>query len=252
MMKIGSPAIVAARGWGRLRHDVTPAARGAPPLTILVVEDEARLAATLVKGLGEEGFSALAVGTAAEALARAAAGGLRAILLDLGLPDDDGQRVITALRRGSEVPILVLTARDAVDERVRALDGGADDYLIKPFEFAELLARLRATLRRAEPVPRQRLGAGDVELVTGEPMVTIGARSVLLSPRERALLEVMVARLGEVVSRRDILRHAFGYDFDPGTNIVEVHMGHVRRKLAGARLQIETVRGFGYRARVVA
>ena len=218
-------------------------------MTVLVIEDEARLAASLVKGLSEEGFPAVAVGTAEQALARAAVGGLRAIVLDLGLPDRDGQTVIAALRGWSEVPILVLTARDAIEQRVRALDSGADDYLVKPFAFAELLARLRATLRRAEPVPARRLRAGDVELSTGEPSVKVGARSILLSPRERALLELLVTRIGEVVSRREILRDAFGYDFDPGTNIVEVHMGHVRRKLAGARLQIETVRGFGYRAR---
>jgi len=221
-------------------------------VTVLVVEDEPRLAATLVKGLGEEGYPAVAVGTGAQALARAAAGGLRAIILDLGLPDRDGQLVIAELRRGGDVPIVVLTARDALDQRLRALDGGADDYLVKPFAFAELLARLRATLRRAEPSPRRRLRAGDVELVTGEPLVTVGTQAVLLSPRERALVELLVTRLGEVVSRRDILRDAFGYDFDPGTNIVEVHLGHVRRKLAGARLQIETVRRFGYRAHVVA
>lgn len=219
-------------------------------MTILVVEDEPRLAAALVKGLTEEGFGATSVGTAAQALVLAPEGGLRAIVLDLGLPDRDGQEVIRELRRVTEIPILVLTARDAVDQRVQALDGGADDYLVKPFAFEELLARLRATLRRAEPGPRRRLRAGDVELVTGEPGVTIGTRSIELSPRQHALLALLVTRLGEVVSRREILRDAFGYDFDPGTNIVEVHLGHVRRKLAGAQLTIETVRRFGYRARV--
>ncbi|MEJ7602685.1 MAG: response regulator transcription factor [Kofleriaceae bacterium] len=129
------------------------------------------------------------------------------------------------------------------------LGGGADDYLVKPFAFAELLARLRATLRRIEPTPRRAIRVGDVELVVGEPMVTIGSHALQLSPRQRALLELLVNRLGEVVPRRDILRDAFGYDFDPGTNIVEVHVGHVRRKLAGSRLEIETVRGYGYRAR---
>jgi DNA-binding response OmpR family regulator len=219
-------------------------------VTVLVVEDEPRLATALVKGLLEEGFDAAAVGTAAEARARVLGGGLRAILLDLGLPDLDGQVLIGELRASSDVPILVITARDALDDRVRALDNGADDYLVKPFEFAELLARLRASLRRAEPRPRRPLAAGDVALVTGEPMVQVGARTVLLSPRERALLELLVLRVGEVVTRMDILRDAFGYDFDPGTNIVEVHMGHLRRKLGDARLRIETVRGFGYRARV--
>lgn len=218
-------------------------------VTVLIVEDEARLAASLVRGLREEGFVAESVGNAQKALARLAAGGLRAIVLDLGLPDRDGQSVITHVRRDSDVPILVLTARDAIEQRLRALDGGADDYLVKPFVFEELLARLRATLRRAEPTPRRVLCVGDVELVTGDPIVKIGARSVPFSPRERALVELLVSRLGEVVPRRDILRDAFGYDFDPGTNIVEVHMGHVRRKLSASRLEIETVRGFGYRAR---
>ncbi|MDB4962709.1 MAG: DNA-binding response regulator [Myxococcales bacterium] len=220
-------------------------------MIVLVVEDEVRLATSLVKGLNEDGFTAVAVGTGEQALARASAGGLRAIVLDLGLPDGDGQTVIAEIRRSSDVPILVLTARDAIDQRVRALDSGADDYLVKPFAFEELLARLRATLRRAEPTTPRRLRVGDLELVTGEPLVKVGARSVMLSPRERALVELLVGRLGEVVSRREILRDAFGYDFDPGTNLVEVHVAHVRRKLAGARLQIETLRGYGYRAREV-
>lgn len=217
---------------------------------ILVVEDETRLAASLVKGLIEEGFAASSVGTAGEALARAAAGGLRAIVLDLGLPDRDGQHLIQVLRRERDVPILVLTARDAIEERVRALDSGADDYLVKPFAFAELVARLRATLRRAEPGATRSLRAGDVELKTGEPLVTVGREVVVFSPRERALLELLVLRLGQVVPRREILREAFGYDFDPGTNVVDVHMSHVRRKLAGSQLKIETVRNFGYRAKV--
>ena len=220
-------------------------------MTVLVVEDEKRLAASLVKGLGEEGFTAEAVGTARQALARVAQGGLRAIILDLGLPDQDGQSVITTIRRDSDVPILVLTARDAVEQRVSALDGGADDYLVKPFVFAELLARLRATLRRAEPAPRKRLAVAGIVRVTGDPVVRVDERSVVLSPRERALLELLLTRVGEVVSRREILRGAFGYDFEPGTNIVEVHVGHVRRKLAGARIEIETVRRFGYRAKEI-
>lgn len=220
-------------------------------MTVLVVEDETRLAASLVKGLTEEGFAAASVGTAGAALARAAAGGLRAIVLDLGLPDRDGQQLIQLLRRDHQVPILVLTARDAVEERVRALDNGADDYLVKPFAFAELIARLRATLRRAEPAPARRVRAGDVELKSGEPLVTVGGQQVVFSPRERALLELLVLRLGQVVPRREILREAFGYDFDPGTNVVEVHISHVRRKLSESQLSIETVRNFGYRARVM-
>ena len=213
------------------------------------MEDAERLAASLVKGLGEDGFVVESVGTASDALARAAAGGLRAIILDLGLPDRDGQEVITELRMTSEIPILVLTARDAIDERVKALDNGADDFLIKPFAFAELLARLRAALRRAQPVAKRTTSAGGIELLTGEPTVVIDGKQVRLSPRERALLDIFVSRLGEVVPRRDILRDAFGYDFEPGTNIVEVHVGHLRRKIATSALGIETIRGYGYRAR---
>jgi DNA-binding response OmpR family regulator len=218
-------------------------------MTVLVVEDEARLAASLVKGLSEEGFATEAVGTAAAAMARVGAGGLRAIVLDLGLPDLDGQDLIIEVRKRSDVPILVLTARDGLDQRIAALDGGADDYLVKPFAFAELLARLRATLRRIQPLPRQAIRVGDVELVVGEPVIKVGGSTLQLSPRERALVDLLVTKLGEVVPRRDILREAFGYDFDPGTNIVEVHIGHVRRKLARSKLEIETVRGYGYRAR---
>ncbi|MBC7975890.1 MAG: response regulator transcription factor [Myxococcales bacterium] len=217
-------------------------------MTVLVVEGETRLAASLVKGFTEEGFTADSVSTARQALARVAAGGIRALVLDLGLPDGDGQTVIIEIRRLSEVPILVLSARDAMEPRIAALNGGADDYLVKPFAFAELLARLRATLRRAEPKPPVQFSAGGIVLVSGSPVVTIEGRPVTLSPRERALVELLVARLGIIVPRRDILREAFGYDFDPGTNIVEVHMGHVRRKLNGTRLRIETVRGYGYRA----
>lgn len=218
-------------------------------VTILVVEDELRLANALVKGLDEEGFDVVSVGTVAEMRERVAARGLRAIVLDLGLPDGDAQAAIPELRRQTQIPILVLTARDAVEERVRALDNGADDYLLKPFVFAELLARLRATLRRAEPKPAKVVRVADLELLADEPSVKIAGRLVTLSPRERALVELLASRLGEVVSRRDILRSAFGYDFDPGTNIVEVHLGHVRRKLVGARVSIETVRGAGYRLR---
>lgn len=216
-------------------------------MSILVVEDEARLAAALAAGLGAEGYEVEVAGTAAAALARVSARTVRALVLDLGLPDADGTTVIAAIRAaGRDVPILVLTARDALTARVGALDAGADDYLIKPFEFAELLARLRAVLRRAEPATRI-LRIGDVEVRPGDPQVAAGDRSVTLSPRERALLELLMVRATQIVARRDILKHAFGYDFDPGTNIVEVHLGHLRRKLAGAQLRIETVRGFGYR-----
>jgi DNA-binding response OmpR family regulator len=216
-------------------------------MTVLVVEDEPALAQALVRGLGEDGFTASAVGTAGAAIARIDDRGVRAIVLDLGLPDADGSTVLAAARQdGRTIPVVILTARDAVTERVRALDAGADDYLVKPFAFAELVARLRALLRRVEPNART-LRVADVEIRPHEPAVRVGDGTVILSPRERSLLELLLSRAGQVVARSDILRDGFGYDFDPGTNIVEVHLTHLRRKLAGATLRIETVRGFGYR-----
>jgi len=219
-------------------------------MTILVVEDEVRLAAAVVAGLATEGYVAVAVGRIDDALVRLDDRGLRAIILDLGLPDGDGAAVIAAARAGGRsLPVVVLTARDEVNARVAALDAGADDYLVKPFVFAELIARLRAVLRRAEPAA-QVLRVGDLEVCPGEPAVRVAGRDVLLSPRERGLLELLLAHAGRVVNRREILRDAFGYDYDPGTNIVEVHLSHLRRKLADSMVRIETLRGFGYRVAV--
>ena len=219
-------------------------------MELLLVEDNSRLAASLGKGLGEDGFAVSAVASGAAALRRLEQRDIDAVVLDLGLPDLDGLEVLTTARtRGLQVPILVLTARDAVDMRVRALEAGADDYLVKPFAYTELLARLRALLRRASAPRWAPLASGDLVLEAGEPTVMVAGQPVTLSPREHGLLELLLRRRGEVLGRTELLREVFGYNFDPGTNLVDVHMANLRRKLRGAAERIETVRGLGYRLR---
>jgi DNA-binding response OmpR family regulator len=217
---------------------------------LVLVEDNRQLATTLAEGLGEDGFDVEIVETAAGAIERGGRRDLDLMVLDLGLPDRDGLEVLRELR-GSRVhvPILVLTARDAVDARVAALDGGADDYLVKPFAYAELVARIGALTRRAGG-PRW-APASDVPVrMRDDLVVEAKGMSASLSPREYALLGCLLRRRGEVVTRAEILRDAFGYDFDPGTNVIDVHLTHLRKKLAGFPISIETVRGAGIRLAV--
>jgi DNA-binding response OmpR family regulator len=217
---------------------------------LVLVEDNRQLAGTLGDGLTEDGFSVEVVETAAGAIERGLRRDLDLMVLDLGLPDRDGLEVLRSLRAaGVHVPILVLTARDAVDARVAALDGGADDYLVKPFAYAELVARIGALTRRAGG-PRW-APATDLPLrMRDDLVVESSGKSAALSPREYALLGCLVRRRGEVVSRAEILRDAFGYDFDPGTNVIDVHLTHLRKKLTGFPIMIETVRGAGIRLTV--
>jgi DNA-binding response OmpR family regulator len=218
------------------------------PVPILFVEDNARLATVVARGLSEEGFEVLRESTGAGGLRELLARRATAVILDLGLPDLDGMAVLQQARAsGFMGPILILTARDAVASRVAGLEAGADDYLVKPFAFAELLARLRALLRRAgEPRPSP-VSFGDL-IFEGDVLgAVVAGRHVALSPREHALLEFLAQRRGEVLGRTEILREVFGYNFDPGTNVVDVHVAHLRRKLGESAALLETVRGQGYR-----
>ena len=219
---------------------------------VVLVEDNPQLAGTIADGLIEDGFQVEIVDTAAKGIARGTRRDLDVMILDLGLPDRDGLDVLRELRAAKvHVPVLVLTARDAVDSRVAALDAGADDYLVKPFAFAELVARIGALTRRAGG-PRW-TPSSDVPLVMRDDLVVeSGDKTASLSPREYALLQCLVRRRGEVVTRAEILREAFGYDFDPGTNVIDVHLTHLRKKLTGFPVNIETVRGAGIRLTVQA
>jgi two-component system OmpR family response regulator len=217
---------------------------------IALVEDNPQLAGSIREGLAEDGFEVDLHETAAKGIARGMRRDLDLMILDLGLPDRDGLEVLKELRAARvHVPILVLTARDAVESRVAALDAGADDYLVKPFAFAELVARINALTRRAGG-PRW-TPSSDVPLIMRDDLVVESAGKVAaLSPREYALLGCLVRRRGEVVSRTEILKEAFGYDFDPGTNVIDVHLTHLRKKLTGFPITIETVRGAGIRLMV--
>jgi DNA-binding response OmpR family regulator len=216
--------------------------------SVLLVEDTAQLAHSLTRGLREEGMDVTAVETGGDALHALAAAPPHVMILDLGLPDLDGIEVLSRSRAaGFPGAILVLTARDAVRSRVDALDRGADDYVVKPFAFDELCARVRALARRVGPAPEATLRCGDITLVPDTLDVTIGESTVRLSPTKHALLACLVRRAGRAVTRPEILREVFGYEFDPGTNVIDVHVAHLRRKLAASRAVIQTVRGLGYR-----
>jgi DNA-binding response OmpR family regulator len=215
---------------------------------VLVVDDNTVLAAALSKGLREDGFEVEVAHTGAAALARIAHLDADAIVLDLGLPDVDGLTVLDRTRAlGVHAPVLVLTARDAVRARIDALERGADDYLTKPYQYAELLARLRALVRRASGPRWAPLTCNGLVLREDTLAVTIRGESVTLSPREHALLAFLLRRKGEVFSRKEILQEVFGYHFEPGTNIVNVHVSNLRKKLGASAVVIETVRSLGYR-----
>ena len=220
-------------------------------MRLVLVEDNAQLAASIAEGLGEDGYDVDIVDTAAKAIARGLRRDLDLMILDLGLPDRDGTEVLKELRAARiHVPILVLTARDAIEARVLALEAGADDYLVKPFAFAELVARIGSLARRAGG-PRWAPATEIPVTMRDDLVVEANGKTASLSPREFALLGCLLRRPGEVVTRAEILREAFGYDFDPGTNVIDVHLTHLRKKLTGFPVAIETVRGAGIRLTVV-
>jgi two-component system OmpR family response regulator len=218
------------------------------PMRLLLVEDDAGLANVLTRGLREEGHTVEHVGDGAVGLERLRAGGFDACVLDVMLPGLDGFQVAEQARAsGVRTPILMLTARDAVEDRVEGLKRGADDYLVKPFAFAELLARLDALTRRVAPAPR--LVAGDLALDCAAHRATLAGRELVLSQKQFALLEFLVRHRGEVVTRAMVLAEVFGYAFDPGTNLVDVHVANLRQKIdpPDRPSRITTVRGVGYR-----
>lgn len=219
-----------------------------PQLQILLVEDNRRLVRSLVRGLQEEGIGVTHAVDAASATAYLQTQVFDLMILDLGLPDRDGMEVLAELRRSTlGLPVLVLTARDDVTARVRALQEGADDYVLKPFAFDELIARIRALSRRAAGPRWAPLFAGDIVLHDGELNAHVAGQPVALSIREHAMLALFLRHINESISREQILNDVFGYGFDPGTNLVDVHVFHLRRKILKSHLIIEAVRGIGYR-----
>jgi len=222
-------------------------------MRFLIVEDEVKMAALIRRGLLEDGHAADVAPTGEHALAVAAATEYDAIILDVMLPGIDGFEVCRRLRRGSIwAPVLMLTARDSVQDRVAGLDTGADDYLTKPFSFAELLARLRALVRRGPGERPAVIEVGSLRLDPATHQVWRGQKEVHLSPKEFALLEIFMRRPGVVLSRFDLLEHAWDYAYENRSNVVDVYVRYLRDKIDRpfAEVSLETVRGVGYRLRV--
>jgi two-component system OmpR family response regulator len=216
-------------------------------MRILVVEDNPRISAFLRKGLGEEGYTVEVEGDGDRAFQRAAEERFDAAVVDVMLPGRDGVRLVRDLRdAGFRFPVLLLTARDRMEDKVAGLDAGADDYLTKPFDFAELTARLRALLRRAGSGAPANLRAGPVELDPAKREVRRAETSVELTPREFALLEFLMRNAGRPLSRSMLMEHVWGIRFDPGTNVVDVAINALRNKVDADRTLIRTVRGVGY------
>lgn len=218
-------------------------------MKILVVEDNKKLAKFLLKALSEEGYAVDVVGSGAEAVRQAQGVSYDLLLLDWMLPEMDGLAVCRALRQERvATPILMLTARAEVAERIEGLDAGADDYLTKPFDLGELLARCRALTRRGAAVPAEGpLVHGPLLVDRGERKVMLEGRKIDLTPREFSLLVHLIREAGRVVTRMDILGKVWEIPFDPGSNVIEVHIKNIRDKLGEQAKMIETVRGMGYR-----
>ena len=213
---------------------------------ILIIEDEARITSFLEKGLRSSGFTTSVAATGADGLAMAQTGEFDLVILDIGLPDTDGFAVLEDLRRHDHaLPVIILTARDAVADTVHGLEGGADDYVTKPFRFEELLARVKARLRKNRTPELTELEVGKAKLNLKTRRVSQGDATIELSAREFALAELFFRHPGQVLTREQLLSNVWGYDYDPGSNIVDVYVGYLRKKI-GDDL-IKTVRGMGYR-----
>jgi DNA-binding response OmpR family regulator len=216
-----------------------------------VVEDYEPLARSMIQGLRESGYAVDRTATGEEALTLAVAGPYDALVLDLMIPGIDGMTVVRRLRQsGSTTPILVVTARDQVPDRIEGLDAGADDYLVKPFAFDELLARLRSVIRRQYQRSANRLLVGDLEIDLAARTARRGGQTIALSAREFALLEYLVLRRGQIVTRAEVWEHVYDFASEPSSNVIDVYVGYLRRKLGdgegGAPRLIRTHRGLGY------
>jgi DNA-binding response OmpR family regulator len=213
---------------------------------ILIAEDEERIASFLEKGFRSNGFVSSVASDGNVALHMARSGEFDLLILDLGLPGLDGFEVLRELREhDTALPVIILTARDTVIDTVAGLEGGADDYVPKPFRFEELLARVRVRLRDERSPEVTVLRSGDAALDLRTRRLTVGDRSVELTAREFALAETFFRHPGQVLSREQLLSHVWGYDYDPGSNVVDVYVGYLRKKMGDSR--ITTVRGMGYR-----
>src|SRR5437879_11349971 len=221
-------------------------------MRLLLVEDDARIARFVAKGLREQAYAVDVANTGDDALYQAAINTYDLVILDVMIPGRNGFEVCRELRKsGQRMPILMLTARDAVEDRVTGLDHGADDYLTKPFEFRELLARLRALLRRSGELRPHRIAVEDLVLDTAAQAAARGGRQIPLTTKEYALLEYLARNAGRVVGREEISEHVWDETFDPFTNTIEVYVNRLRRKIdeRGAKPLIHTRRGAGYMIR---
>jgi two-component system OmpR family response regulator len=220
---------------------------------VLIVEDEPRMAALLRRGLAEDGYAVDIASTGTDALWQATEFAYDAVVLDVMLPGLDGMEVCRQLRdRGRWMPVLMLTARDAVDDRIRGLDAGADDYLTKPFSFGELAARLRALIRRGTGDRPTTLTVGELRLDPATHRAWRGTSELTLSAKEFALLELFMRHPGQVLSRTRIIEHVWDFSYDGVSNIVDQYVAYLRRKVDRpfGDERLETVRGVGYRMRV--
>lgn len=220
-------------------------------MQILIAEDEPRIAAFIEKGLRANGFTTAITTTGSETFSMVMSGEFDLLILDLGLPEKDGLEVLEELRgQGANLPIVILTARDDIRDKLAGLEGGADDYMTKPFRFEELLARVKLRLRRQVRASTQEetiLSAGEVVLNLQTRKAQVGDTIVELPNREFILAEMFFRHPGQVLSRQHLLDRVWGYDYDPRSNVVDVYVGYLRKKLG--RTLFEAVRGMGYRLR---
>ena len=218
-------------------------------MRLLLVEDDIDVARFIRKGLMEESYAVDVAGDGEAALEMAAVNAYDGIILDLMIPPPDGIQVCRTLRAsGASVPVLMLTARDTVEDKVAGLDAGADDYLAKPFQFRELVARVRALLRRGGPKMSAVFNVGDLEIDSGSHRVSISGQSLLLTTKEYAVLEYLARNAGRIVSREEIAEHVWAQEYDPFSNLIEAYINRLRRhieKLSSTRY-IHTIRGSGY------